>query len=506
MVVILDFGSQYTQLIARRIRESGVYCEIYPYHVSASTLKGKNIDGLILSGGPGHLTESEISFLPDPEIFKANYKILGICFGMQVIAKFSGAKVSKGAVREYGKTIFYPRKDVIFENVPEKTIVWMSHYDQVENLPEGFHLIGSTANCKIAAFRNKEGSIYGLQFHPEVVHTQHGKTILKNFLYKIAGCRSDWTPSSMVETAKREITSKIGGSKVVCALSGGVDSSTLAVLLHQVAGDRSLAVFVNHGLLRKNEENEVKAALSPMVNMKYVDASEIFLSRLAGVVDPERKRKIIGETFIEVFEKEATQFGAEFLAQGTLYPDLIESISAFGGPSVRIKTHHNVGGLPEKMNLKLVEPFKYLFKDEVRKIAKKIHLPKALVERHPFPGPGLAVRIIGEIDREKLEILKDVDAIFIDEIKKANLYKKIWQAFAVLLPVRSVGIMGDQRTYQYVVALRAVTSTDGMTADWAKIPLKVLESISNRIVNEVKAVNRVVYDITSKPPATIEWE
>lgn len=506
MVVILDFGSQYTQLIARRVRELKIYCEIYPYNVPLSSLKDKNISAFIFSGSPGHITQSEVSYMPDKEIFNGKYKILGICFGMQVIAKYFGGKVERGKVREYGKTVFYPEKDTIFENVPESTIVWMSHYDQVMGLPEGFSVIGKTDNCPIAAMKNTEGTIYGLQFHPEVVHTQKGKTILKNFLYKVCNLRSDWTPSSMVEMAKNEIKSKIGNGKIVCALSGGVDSSTLAVILHQVAGNNSLAVFVNHGLLRKNEENEVKSVLGPMVNLKYVDASEIFLNNLKGVSDPEKKRKIIGETFIRVFEKEAKEFGAEFLAQGTLYPDVIESVSAFGGPTSRIKTHHNVGGLPEKMDLKLVEPFRHLFKDEVRKIAQSIGLPSHLIQRHPFPGPGLAVRIIGEIDREKIEILKEVDAIFIEELRKANLYNKIWQAFAVLLPVKSVGVMGDQRTYQYVVALRAVTSVDAMTADWARIPLKVLETISSRIVNEVKAVNRVVYDITSKPPATIEWE
>ncbi|MCM8764628.1 MAG: glutamine-hydrolyzing GMP synthase [Candidatus Omnitrophica bacterium] len=506
MVAILDFGSQYTQLIARRVRELKIYCEIYPYNVPASNLKEKNVRVLILSGGPGHITESDLSFMPDKKIFSGQFKILGICFGMQVIAKFFGGKVERGKVREYGKTIFYPEKDIIFEKVPQSTIVWMSHYDQVTCLPDGFKNTGRTGNCKIAAIKNIDGSIYGLQFHPEVLHTEYGKTILKNFLSKVCNLNPDWTPSSMVDMAKNEIKSKIGNGKIVCALSGGVDSSTLAVLLHQVAGNNSLSVFVNHGLLRKNEDVEVKKALGSMVNMKYVDASEIFLNRLKGVSDPEMKRKIIGETFIRVFEKEAKEFGADFLAQGTLYPDVIESVSVFGGPTSRIKTHHNVGGLPEIMNLKLVEPFRYLFKDEVRKIAKAIGLSSDLIQRHPFPGPGLAVRIIGEIDREKIEILKEVDAIYIDEIRKASLYNKIWQAFAVLLPVKSVGVMGDQRTYQYVVALRAVTSVDAMTADWARIPLKVLEKISSRIVNQVKAVNRVVYDITSKPPATIEWE
>lgn len=506
MVVILDFGSQYTQLIARRIRELKIYCEIYPYNTPLSVFRSKDISAFILSGGPGHITESEISFMPDSEIFKSDYKILGICFGMQLIAKFFGGKVERAAAREYGKTIFFPEKDKIFEGIPEKTIVWMSHYDQVTQLPPGFQSIGRTDNCKIAAMKNSSGTIYGLQFHPEVVHTEYGKTILKNFLYKVCNLKPDWTPASMVEMAKKEVKEKIGSGKVICALSGGVDSSTLGVLLHQVAGNNSLAVFVNHGLLRKNEDVEVRNILGPMVNLKYVDASELFIKNLQGVSDPEKKRKIIGETFIRVFEKEAKDFGAEFLAQGTLYPDVIESVSAFGGPSSRIKTHHNVGGLPEKMNLKLVEPFRHLFKDEVRKIAKVLGLPLSLIQRHPFPGPGLAVRIIGEIDREKIEILKEVDAIFIDELKKNNLYNKIWQAFAVLLPVKSVGVMGDQRTYQFVVALRAVTSIDAMTADWARIPASVLEKISSRIVNEVKTVNRVVYDITSKPPATIEWE
>jgi len=376
----------------------------------------------------------------------------------------------------------------------------------VARVPDGFRAIGKTDNCPIAALRNGSGTVYALQFHPEVIHTDQGTQMLRNFLYGIARLTTDWNTSSMVESARQEVLEKVGDGRVICALSGGVDSSTLGVLLHQTVGDRSLAVFVNNGLLRKNEAADVQTRIGPMVNLRYVDASSTFLDNLKGIEDPERKRKIIGETFIRVFEKEARAFGAEFLAQGTLYPDLIESVSAFGGPTARIKTHHNVGGLPEEMRLKLVEPFKFLFKDEVRVIAKKIGLPADMAGRHPFPGPGLAVRILGDVDEEKLSILQEVDAIYIEEIRKAGLYRKIWQAFAVLLPVRTVGIMGDQRTYQYVVALRAVKSTDGMTADWSRIPLPVLEKISSRIVNEVKQVNRVVYDITSKPPATIEWE
>ncbi|MCL5674269.1 MAG: glutamine-hydrolyzing GMP synthase [Candidatus Omnitrophica bacterium] len=505
MIAVLDFGSQYTQLIARRVRELKIYSEIFPYNVSEETLKERGIKVIILSGGPGSANEQK-SYQPDKRIFNGDYLVLGICYGMQIMGRIFGSDISKGSVREYGRTTFYPEKDPVFEGIKEPGTVWMSHYDVVENVPEDFYSIGKTDTCPIAAFRNKKGTFYGLQFHPEVIHTEDGKKILKNFLYNIAKLKPDWTSSSMVDAAVKEIKEKVGTSKVICALSGGVDSSTLAMLVHRAIGENSLVVFVDNGLLRKDEGKEIVKRFSSILNMRYIEASDIFLSNLKGVKDPEEKRKIIGNTFIKIFEKQAENFGARFLAQGTLYPDLIESTPAFGGPTAIIKTHHNVGGLPEKMKLKLVEPFKYMFKDEVRLIAKKTGLPESMIERHPFPGPGLAIRIIGEIDDEKLEILRDADAIFIEEIKKAQLYKKIWQAFTVLLPIKTVGIMGDMRTYQYVVSLRAVKSVDGMTADWYKIPQHVLDKVSNRIVNEVKKVNRIVYDITSKPPATIEWE
>jgi len=505
MVGIIDFGSQYTQLIARRIRELKIYCEILSYSIKYEELKEKNVNVVILSGGPGHVYDENLIF--DKRILNGDFYVLGICYGMQLIAKLKGGEVSHGRIREYGKTLFYPDiKEKIFDGLNKETIVWMSHWDYVSKKPEGFKIIGRSENIEISAMVDKEGKIYGLQFHPEVVHTKEGKKIFKNFLYKICGLKPDWNPEIMIEKIENEIREKVGNERVICALSGGVDSSLLSIILNNVCGKNSLSIFVNNGLLRKNEPENIIKFFEKRVNFRYVDASELFLERLKNIEDPEEKRKIIGNTFIEIFEKEGEKFGAKYLAQGTLYPDVIESTSPFKGPSVRIKTHHNVGGLPEKMKFKLVEPFKFLFKDEIRKIAKKYNLPDFIIKRHPFPGPGLAVRIIGSINKERLEILKEADVIVEEEIKKAKLYDKVWQAFAVLLPVKSVGIMGDKRTYENVIALRIVKSVDGMTADWVKIPYKVLEKISNRIVNEVKGVNRVVYDITSKPPATIEWE
>lgn len=505
MVAVIDFGSQYTQLIARRIRELNIYCEIFPSSVGLETLKSRNVSTVVLSGGPGHIPALEkIHF--DNRIFD-NFFVLGICYGMQLIAKYFGGEVMPGKNREYGETVFYPdTSDKIFDGISEKTIVWMSHWDTVVKLPDGFKIIGSTDNTQIAAMRSVNGRIYGFQFHPEVVHTKEGKTILKKFFYCICGLKPEWNSESILHLAEKEVKEKVGDKKVICGLSGGVDSSTLAIILNNICGKNALSVFVNNGLLRKGEAEKISGVFKGRVNFKYVDAEEVFLKRLKGVVDPEKKRKIIGNTFIHIFEKEARKFGAKFLAQGTLYPDVIESISPFGGPSARIKTHHNVGGLPEKLHLELVEPFKFLFKDEVRSIAKELNLPDFIVNRHPFPGPGLAVRVIGSIDKNRLQILREADSIVIEEIKKADLYSEVWQAFAVLLPVKSVGVMGDKRTYENVIAVRIVKSIDGMTADWVKIPYEVLGTISNRIVNEVKGVNRVVYDITSKPPATIEWE
>jgi len=505
MVGIIDFGSQYTQLIARRIRELKIYCEILHHTIRYEELKRKNVKVIILSGGPGHVGEENLIF--DKRILNGEFYVLGICFGMQLITKLFGGYVLHGKIREYGKTLFYPDiKEKIFNGLKKETVVWMSHWDYVSKIPKGFKIIGRTENIKISAIRDKNGKIYGVQFHPEVIHTKEGKKIFKNFLYKICGLKPDWNTELIIEKIEKEIKEKIGNEKVICALSGGVDSSLLSIILNNVCGRNSLSIFVNNGLLRKNEVENIVNFFKHRINFKYVDASELFLKKLKNIEDPEEKRKIIGNTFIEIFEKEGEKFGAKYLAQGTLYPDVIESTSPFKGPSVRIKTHHNVGGLPEKMKFKLVEPFKFLFKDEIRKIAKKINLPDFIIKRHPFPGPGLAVRIIGSLNKERLEILKEADIIVEEELKKAKLYDKVWQAFAVLLPVKSVGIMGDKRTYENVIAVRIVKSVDGMTADWAKISYKVLEKISNRIVNEVKGVNRVVYDITSKPPGTIEWE
>ncbi len=505
MVGIIDFGSQYTQLIARRIREFGIYSEIFSYSVDVETLKKRGVEAVILSGGPGHIhSEQAVEF--DAGIFR-NFYILGVCYGMQLLAEHFKGRVSPGTKREYGETVFMPdSREPIFSGVRKETLVWMSHWDYVSKLPEGFVSIGRTANTEIAAIKSLNGKIFAVQFHPEVMHTKEGSRMLKNFLYRICRLKRNWSAGSMLKKTEEEIKSKVKNEKIICALSGGVDSSCLAAIIHNVCGRNSLSIFINNGLLRKGEHEKIVEVFKNRVNLRYLNASELFLKKLSGVANPEKKRKIIGKTFIQLFEKEAVKFGAKHLAQGTLYPDVIESISPLGGPSAKIKTHHNVGGLPEKLKLSLVEPFRFLFKDEVRQIGRELMLPETLVNRHPFPGPGLAVRIVGSVDKNRLEILRNADSIVMEEIKSCGLYGEIWQAFAVLLPVKSVGVMGDKRTYENVVALRMIKSTDGMTADWYRMPHKILGKISCRIVNEVKGVNRVVYDITSKPPATIEWE
>jgi GMP synthase (glutamine-hydrolysing) len=508
-LLVLDFGSQYTQLIARRVRELGVYSEIHPFNYSIDKIKDQCPVGIILSGGPSSVYETDAP-KPDHRIFDLGIPILGICYGLQLFADRMRGKVNSAARREYGKAeLFIDDHNDLFAGLDTSTSVWMSHGDALSQMPEGFEPIAHSRNAPICAIRHLEKKMFGVQFHPEVVHTPEGKKILGNFLFLICGVKGNWTPASFVEKAEKEIRARVGSAKVLCALSGGVDSSVLAVLLQRAVGDQLHCVHINNGLMRKNESEQVVQTFRDTfhINLSSVDATDIFLSRLAGVDDPEKKRKIIGKTFIEVFEEEAKKLGGavEFLAQGTLYPDVIESVS-FKGPSVTIKTHHNVGGLPEKMNFKLIEPFRELFKDEVRNIGRLLGVPADLIGRHPFPGPGLAVRILGDITKVKLDLLREADDIFIQELKRSNLYDKIWQAFVVLLPIRSVGVMGDDRTYENAVALRAVTSVDGMTADWAKIPNDILAHISNRITNELRGINRVVYDISSKPPATIEWE
>lgn len=508
-LLVLDFGSQYTQLIARRIRELGVYSEIHPFHFSIQDIQQLNPVGIVLSGGPSSVYE-EGAPKPDPKVFDLGIPILGICYGLQLFADKFGGRVNPAIRREYGKAdLFIDDHSDLFEGLNEVTSVWMSHGDSLNELPEGFESMAHSTNAPVCAIRNLKKKWFGVQFHPEVVHTVEGKKILSNFLFKICNAKGNWTPASWLEQIEQEIRRRVGSADVLCALSGGVDSSVLAVLLHRAIGDQLHCVHIDNGLMRKNESKQVVKTFRDLfhINLKAVDASEIFLSRLENVENPEKKRKIIGNTFIEVFEEESKKLKGkvEFLAQGTLYPDVIESVSS-KGPSVTIKTHHNVGGLPEKMNFKLIEPFRELFKDEVRKIGQLLNMPVDLINRHPFPGPGLAVRIIGKITKENLQVLREADEIFIQELKKSNLYDEVWQAFVVLLPVRSVGVMGDGRTYENAVALRAVTSVDGMTADWAKIPNEVLARVSNRITNELRGINRVVYDISSKPPATIEWE
>ena len=507
MILIIDFGSQFTQLIARRVREMHVYCEIHPCTTPFERFADENIVGVILSGGPASVLETG-SPAVDERFLKLGVPVLGICYGMQLVAKLYGGELVRSESREYGRAIVTADlKATLFKGGLEKSTAWMSHGDTIVHPPKGFEVTASTDDVEIAAMENDIGKIYCVQFHPEVVHTVQGKHLLHNFVFEICHARGDWTMSSFIESTIQDIRSRVGSDKILLGISGGVDSAVAGLLLNKAIGEKLVAVFVDNGLLRQNEENDVIEALEHLnLHVKRVDAGPLFLKELAGVVEPEQKRKIIGRLFIEVFEAEAKKYGdIKYLAQGTLYPDVIESVS-FKGPSVTIKSHHNVGGLPERMNLKLVEPLRELFKDEVREIGEQLGLAHHLLWRHPFPGPGLAVRILGDITEERLAILRKVDKIFIDLLRKRKLYEEIWQAFSVLLPVKSVGVMGDERTYENVVALRAVTSQDGMTADWAKISHDVLGEASNLIINNVKGVNRVVYDISSKPPATIEWE
>jgi len=510
LVLIIDFGSQYTQLIARRIREANVYCEIVSAGVTATAVREKAPSALVLSGGPSSVYDDGAPTM-DPALLELGIPILGICYGMQLIAHVGGGRVARAPHREYGRAaIKIDAASGVFAKlaVGDAFDVWMSHGDRIEAMPPGFVTTATSVNSPFCAAENAARKMYTLQFHPEVAHTQRGREIIDAFLFDVAGLTPDWTPASFVEEATAAIKQRVGDAKAILGLSGGVDSSVAAVLCARALGDRLTCIFIDNGLLRLDEAKKVVAMFEGRfpLHLIHVDASELFLRELAGVTDPEKKRKVIGRVFIEVFEAEAKKIaGAQFLVQGTLYPDVIESVS-FKGPSAVIKSHHNVGGLPERMNLKLCEPLRELFKDEVRKVGEALGMPHDVIYRHPFPGPGLAVRCLGELLPERLRVLREADAVFIDEIQKAGLYEKIWQAGAVLLPVRTVGVMGDDRTYDEVIALRAVDSSDGMTADWHRIPHEVLASISSRIINEVRGVNRVVYDISSKPPATIEWE
>ncbi|WP_435415592.1 glutamine-hydrolyzing GMP synthase [Polaribacter aestuariivivens] len=506
-VLILDFGSQYTQLIARRVRELNIYCEIHPYNnppKNASEFKA-----IILSGSPNSVRGENVLH-PDLSEFRGKKPLLAVCYGAQYLAHFSGGKVAPSNTREYGRAnlSFIKNNETFFENISKGSQVWMSHSDTIKELPENGVLLASTNDVENAAYKIEGEETYGIQFHPEVYHSTDGKQLLENFLVKIAGVAQTWTANSFVESTVEAIQKQVGNDKVVLGLSGGVDSTVAAVLLHKAIGKNLYCIFVNNGLLRKNEFDSVLAQYEGMgLNVKGVDASERFLTALAGLVDPEKKRKAIGNAFIEVFDDEAHQIkDVKWLAQGTIYPDVIESVSVNGGPSATIKSHHNVGGLPDFMKLKIVEPLKMIFKDEVRRVGASMGLDPELLGRHPFPGPGLAIRILSDITAEKVRILQEVDAIFINGLKEDGLYNSVWQAGAMLLPVNSVGVMGDERTYEKVVALRAVESTDGMTADWVNLPYEFLQKTSNKIINQVKGVNRVVYDISSKPPATIEWE
>ncbi len=505
-ILILDFGSQYTQLIARRLRELNVYCEIHPFNKIPKL--DASIKGVILSGSPFSVHDKDAP-VPDLSSIRGKYPLLGVCYGAQYLAKHDGGSVEPSKIREYGRARLHFRDTscLLMKNISPESQVWMSHGDTILKLPENYRVIASTQSVRVAGFKIEGEPTYGIQFHPEVFHSEEGMQLLNNFVTEICGCSRNWTPGSFIENTLKDLRQKLGNDKVVLGLSGGVDSSVAAVLLHRAIGKNLYCIFVDNGLLRKNEFATVLDSYKNMgLNVKGVDASEAFMQALKGISDPEKKRKAIGKTFIEVFDREAHQIqDVKWLAQGTIYPDVIESVSV-KGPSATIKSHHNVGGLPDFMKLKIVEPLNTLFKDEVRRIGKALGMPEHLLKRHPFPGPGLGIRILGEITREKVRILQDVDDIFIRNLKDAGLYDKVWQALAVLLPVQSVGVMGDERTYENVVALRAVSSTDGMTADWSHLPYDFLAKVSNEIINRVKGVNRVVYDISSKPPATIEWE
>ena len=508
-VVVLDFGSQYSLLIARRIRECQVYSELLPYDAPWERITAIKPRGIILSGGPASVYE-ESSPLAPAHVYESHLPILGICYGMQVLAHQLGGKVKPGVKREYGHAVLHQSaaESPLFEGLPQSMPVWMSHGDEIVEMPQGFSSLGYTENSPIAAMGNAQG-IIGLQFHPEVAHTPYGKDILRNFLYNVCRCSGNWTAGSFIAESVERIRNQVGDGRVICALSGGVDSAVVAALVHRAVGDQLTCIFVNNGLLRREEAERTLDTFNRnlKMNIVYIDAADRFLGRLKDVIDPEKKRILIGEEFIRVFEEEASKFGrVDFLAQGTLYPDVIESVTSENRAAVKIKTHHNVGGLPSSMTFSLIEPLRHLFKDEVREAGSALGLPQEMVWRQPFPGPGLAIRVIGEVTKEKLEILRAADWIVMNEIKKANLYDQLWQSFAVLTDTRSVGVMGDFRTYGYLIAVRAVTSNDAMTADWARLPYDLLAQISNRIVNEVPEVNRVVYDISSKPPSTIEWE
>jgi GMP synthase (glutamine-hydrolysing) len=512
LIVVLDFGAQYSMLIARRVRECNVYCEVYPHDISVEELKKKNVKGVIVSGGPASVYDKDAP-VADPKLWTSGIPILGICYGMQLMAKELGGEVKPGSKKEYGKAdLIIDDQSNIFAGLDRQIHCWMSHGDTVIGLPPGFKQLAHTDNTKFAAAGDPARKIYGVQFHPEVVHTPKGIEIIKNFAYIICGCQPTWTTANFIDEQVKEIREKVGKEKVLLALSGGVDSTTVAALISKAIGDQLICMFIDQGFMRKNEAKKIDDLFVNRfkVNFLNINASTLFFEKLKGITDPEEKRKIIGENFIRTFEVEAKKLGQiPYLAQGTLYPDVIESAvpgTTTGKVAKKIKTHHNVGGLPEKMGFKLIEPLRLLFKDEVRVLGKELGIPEDIVTRQPFPGPGLAIRIIGEVTEERVKILQQVDDIVVSEIKEASYYKKVWQSFAVLLPIRTVGVMGDKRTYLNTIAIRAVTSLDAMTADWARLPYELLEKISNRIVNETPEVNRVVYDISSKPPSTIEWE